>query len=58
MDIGAQQIVNTIASSSAGYLSEYAPVFIFGIALALSLGIIGALIDAFTAKNNDNRQDI
>lgn len=43
-DIGADSIVGVIASSTAGYLGIYAPVFSLGIGVLLAFGIFGYIL--------------
>jgi len=44
MDIGADGIVSTIASSTSAYFAVYAPIFLLMGGLMLALGIIATLI--------------
>ena len=47
MDIGAQGIVNTIASSSTQYLASYSPIFLLIGGLVLAFGVVSVLIGFF-----------
>lgn len=47
MDIGAQGIVDTIASSSTQYLASYSPIFLLIGGLVLAFGVISVLIGFF-----------
>lgn len=53
MDIGASQIVATVASSSTSYLDVYSPIFLLIAGLVLALGILGALLDRFFPQKED-----
>ena len=47
MDIGAQGIVDTIASSSTQYLASYSPIFLLIGGLVLAFGVVSVLIGFF-----------
>lgn len=47
MDIGAAQIVTTIASSTTSYFDVYSPIFLVVGGLVLAIAVIGALLDRF-----------
>jgi hypothetical protein len=56
-DIGISNIVTVIVDSAAGYLVQYAPLFILVAGLVLAFGIIGGLIDATLNKENEYKKD-
>jgi len=47
MDIGANQIVDVIVSSTTAYVAEYSPIFLLIGGIVLALAVIGALLDKF-----------
>lgn len=61
MDIGANEITDTIVNSSSDYLVEYSPIFLMIGGLVLALAVIGALIDRFYPDDQyrqNERRDI
>lgn len=53
MDIGIQNIVDQIASSTTGYLVTFSPVFLLMGGLILAFGVMSVLL-GFIGKNDNN----
>jgi len=53
MDIGAAQIVTTIATSTTEYFDVYSPIFLLIGGVVLAIAVIGALLDRFFPGHND-----
>lgn len=53
MDIGINQIVTEIASSTSSYLVTFSPLFLLVGGIILAFGIISALIGFVPKKNSD-----
>lgn len=53
MDIGIQEIVDEIVSSTTGYLVTFSPLFLFVGGLILAFVVISSVI-GFIPKKNDN----
>lgn len=53
MDIGANQIVTQIASSTGGYLEVYAPVILLVAGIVLAIAVIERIITAFFGNSEE-----
>jgi hypothetical protein len=53
MDIGAAQITNVIVASTTSYMGAYSSIFLLIGGLVLALGVIGALIDKFFNRQEE-----
>ena len=52
-DIGIQNIVEQIASSTTGYLLQYSPIFLLIGGIVLAFVVIGVLIETFFQQKNE-----
>lgn len=58
MDFGLSNVPTMLATSTTGYLVEFAPIFLLIGGLVLAVGVITALISAFFVKKVDNENDV
>lgn len=57
MSLGLESVPGIIASSTGGYLVEFAPLFVLIGGLVLALTLIGVLVDIFTLDRNQKTSD-
>jgi len=53
MDIGVQEIVDTIVASATGYLLEYWPLFALMAGLVLAVAVIAMILSVATGRQLD-----